>query len=81
VVKKGNYYCSMLLVIIQFEYIQTIEVQLFYFTDTIVELCIICFNDETSVILRPCGHIFCNICALRFIQEDMHNCPLCNYGI
>ncbi|KAF0702581.1 RNA-binding protein MEX3B-like, partial [Aphis craccivora] len=50
---------------------------LFYFSEITVELCIICFNDETTVILRPCAHQFCNTCVIRLIQENMNNCPLC----
>lgn len=48
----------------------------FYFTD-IVEICIICYDNEVSVTLIPCGHIFCNTCVLRLTQEREVRCPFC----
>ncbi|XP_029341312.1 uncharacterized protein LOC100569305 [Acyrthosiphon pisum] len=47
----------------------------------IVEICIICFNDETNVTLRPCNHKFCNTCTIRLMEDDFNTCPLCRGSI
>lgn len=34
--------------------------------------CRVCLDNKPTVALRPCGHVFCRVCAVR-----VHRCPVC----
>jgi predicted O-linked N-acetylglucosamine transferase (SPINDLY family) len=44
-----------------------------------LETCVICYTEKKNVVLVPCGHTFCNTCALRmgercgFCREMVHD--------
>jgi hypothetical protein len=41
-------------------------------TDEDERLCKICFEEEYSAILYPCGHMLCETCG-----RQMVDCPIC----
>jgi hypothetical protein len=44
-----------------------------------LEQCVICYSEKKNVVIVPCGHCFCNTCALRmgercgFCREMVHD--------
>eukprot|EP01121_Diplochlamys_sp_Union-15-3_P019423 TRINITY_DN7319_c0_g1_i1.p1 TRINITY_DN7319_c0_g1~~TRINITY_DN7319_c0_g1_i1.p1 ORF type:complete len:267 (-),score=17.28 TRINITY_DN7319_c0_g1_i1:3-803(-) len=48
-------------------------------TDSGVSLCKICYNDQISAALVPCGHIYCANCTQKICRENV--CPICRSSI
>lgn len=40
------------------------------------EPCRVCMDRRPTVVLKPCGHVFCRLCTLR-----VHLCPVCRATI
>ena len=43
-------------------------------SDNINILCTICDNDNIKYCMNPCGHLFCDNCSLRIINNKCHIC-------
>ncbi|XP_050059021.1 uncharacterized protein LOC114132992 isoform X2 [Aphis gossypii] len=49
--------------------------------EEILEVCIICYNEISTVSVIPCQHHFCRGCIERWMQEGATCCPLCRTNI
>ncbi|KAH8417566.1 hypothetical protein KR222_001953, partial [Zaprionus bogoriensis] len=45
---------------------------------TIVNPCVFCLDEQQRPRRLPCGHTFCTVCLVRYLQvRDDPRCPLC----
>uniref|UniRef100_A0A6C0AE49 RING-type domain-containing protein n=1 Tax=viral metagenome TaxID=1070528 RepID=A0A6C0AE49_9ZZZZ len=47
------------------------------FEDTEDNLCIVCMDNEKSIVFNPCFHYYCCLVC----SEKLHNCPICRFRI
>lgn len=46
------------------------------------QLCVVCLNEERTVILMPCRHFaLCNRCVGTLLQQQQQTCPMCRHII
>lgn len=43
--------------------------------------CKICMDNQSNMVLVPCGHVMCSGCINRLSKEHMKQCPMCNAEI